>query len=73
MVPLVLGEGEVMSLEAPYFCEKCDREDLRLLEPGVVGRDGDRLMPPRLHCGTCGAELVFDDVPERYFAFLRED
>jgi CheY-like chemotaxis protein len=73
MVPLVLGEGAVVSLEAPYFCETCDREDLRLLEPGVVARDGDRLVPPRLHCATCSAELVFDDVPERYFAFLRED
>jgi CheY-like chemotaxis protein len=73
MVPLVLGKGLVTSLEAPYFCESCDREDLRLLEPGVVAREGDRLIPPRFHCGTCGAELVFDDVPERYFAFLRED
>jgi CheY-like chemotaxis protein len=73
MVPLVLGQGEVMSLEAPYFCEACDREDLRLLEPGVVARDGERLVPPRLHCAACGAELVFDDVPERYFAFLRDD
>ena len=73
MVPLVLGEGVVTSLEAPYFCEACDREDLRLLEPGVIARDGDRLVPPRLHCATCSAELVFDDVPERYFAFLRED
>ncbi len=73
MVPLVLGEGLVVSLEAPYFCEACDREDLRLLEPGVVAHDGDRLIPPRLHCAVCSAELVFDDVPERYFAFLRDD
>jgi CheY-like chemotaxis protein len=73
MVPLVLGQGEVTSLEAPYFCEACDREDLRLLEPGVVARDGDRMVAPRLHCATCGAELVFDDVPDRYFAFLRDD
>ncbi|HTJ45564.1 MAG TPA: PilZ domain-containing protein [Kofleriaceae bacterium] len=72
MVPLVLGEGLVMSLEAPYFCESCDREDLRLLEPGVVAHDGDRLVPPRLHCAACSGELVFDDVPERYFAFLKD-
>jgi CheY-like chemotaxis protein len=72
MVPMVLGAGEVMSLEAPYLCETCDRDDLRLLEPGLIARDGDRLIPPRLHCGTCAGELVFDDVPERYFAFLRD-
>ena len=72
MVPMVLGDGVVVSLEAPYFCETCDREDLRLLEPGVIAHDADRLLPPRLHCGACGGELVFDDVPERYFAFLRD-
>jgi CheY-like chemotaxis protein len=73
MVPLVLGHGVVQSLEAPYLCETCDREDLRLLEPEVIAHDGDRLVPPRLHCAVCGNELVFDDVPERYFAFLRDD
>jgi len=73
MVPMVIGDGVVVSLEAPYFCESCDREDLRLLEPDVIARDADRLLPPRLHCGMCGEELIFDDVPERYFAFLREE
>jgi len=73
MVPLVLGDGEVMSLEAPYLCETCDREDIRLLEPAVIAHEGERVIPPRLHCATCGDELSFDDVPERYFAFLRDE
>jgi CheY-like chemotaxis protein len=70
MVPMVLGRGEVISLEAPYVCEKCDEEDLRLLEISAIARDGDRPVPPRLTCLHCHGELVFDDVPERYFAFL---
>jgi CheY-like chemotaxis protein len=70
MVPMVLGRGEVISLEAPYVCEKCDHEDLRLLEISAIARDGDRPVPPRLSCLHCSGELVFDDVPERYFAFL---
>jgi len=70
MVPMVLGDGEVVSLEAPYVCEACDHEDLRLLEVTAIARDADRPIPPRLACLRCGGELSFDDVPERYFAFL---
>jgi CheY-like chemotaxis protein len=73
MVPMVLGHGQVLSLEAPYVCDQCDHEELRLLENSVIGRDGDRMTPPRLNCTRCGGELTFDDVPDRYFAFLRED
>jgi len=70
MVPMVLGQGDVVSLEAPYVCEACDEEDLRLLEISAIARDGDRPVPPRLTCLHCQGELAFDDVPERYFAFL---
>ena len=70
MVPMVLGRGEVISLEAPYVCESCDEEDLRLLEISAIAREGDRPIPPRLTCLHCNGELGFDDVPERYFAFL---
>lgn len=71
MVPMVLGRGEVVSLEAPYVCETCDEEDLRLLEISAIARDGDRPIPPRLTCLHCNGEISFDDVPERYFAFLQ--
>jgi CheY-like chemotaxis protein len=70
MVPMVLGRGEVISLEAPYVCETCDEEDLRLLEISAIAREGDRPIPPRLTCLHCNGEISFDDVPERYFAFL---
>jgi CheY-like chemotaxis protein len=72
MVPMVLGDGAVISLEAPYVCESCDHEDMRLLDVSAIARDGGPL-PPRLTCLSCGGELTFDDVPERYFAFLAED
>lgn len=72
MVPMVIGRGEVLSLEAPYFCEQCDREELRLLETKALLREGDHIVPPQLSCSTCSGELEFDDVPDRYFAFLRE-
>jgi CheY-like chemotaxis protein len=70
MLPMVLGGGEVLSLEAPYRCEACDRDDMRLLEIKALLREGDQITPPALRCASCGGELEFDDVPGRYFAFL---
>lgn len=70
MVPMVIGEGDVLSLEAPYLCESCDREEVRLLETKALLRDGTQIKPPLLTCNSCGGELAFDDVPARYFAFL---
>lgn len=71
MVPAVLGHGSVLSLEAPYHCEACQRDDLRLLETSAVLREGGEITPPCLRCAACGGQLEFDDVPARYFAFLR--
>jgi len=70
MVPAVIGHGLVASFEAPYHCEHCDRDDVRLLESKSILRERDDVVPPTLHCAHCGGELLFDDVPWRYFAFL---
>jgi CheY-like chemotaxis protein len=71
MVPMSVGDGVVVSLEAPYRCETCDRDDLRLLERGALLVEDSHVVPPVLNCSTCGSTLEFDDVPDRYFAFLR--
>jgi CheY-like chemotaxis protein len=71
MVPMSIGDGTVVSLEAPYRCDSCDRDDLRLLEKQSLLLEDGHVRPPRLKCGTCGDDLEFDDVPDRYFAFLR--
>ena len=31
------------------------------------------LEPPVFKCPNCGGALEFDDLPERYFAFLQDD
>lgn len=72
MVPLVIGDGRVLSLEAPYRCDACDRDELRLLETGALLIEDQHVVPPRLNCNGCGGDLAFDDVPDRYFAFLLE-
>lgn len=70
MVPLFIGTGDVQSLEAPYICEPCDREETRLLEVRSLLRENDEVVPPLFTCNECGGDLVFDDLPGRYFAFL---
>src|SRR5688572_17978278 len=60
MVPLVLADGEVVSLEAPYYCDPCGRDEVRLLEVGAIAREGDRILVPKLTCGACGAATELD-------------
>ncbi|HJZ83762.1 MAG TPA: PilZ domain-containing protein [Polyangia bacterium] len=69
MVPGVLGKGRVESFFTPYHCDRCDRSEERLLQTSAISQEA-QLMPPRFRCGVCGGELTFDDIPERYFAFL---
>lgn len=71
LAPVVRGTGEVLSFEAPYHCEHCEHDDVRLLDAAALFRHGDEVAPPTLRCPTCGGELVFDELPWRYFAFLR--
>jgi CheY-like chemotaxis protein len=65
----MLGDGHIESLAAPYACESCGANEVRLLQVATLW-DGDRLRPPILRCSACGGELLFDDIPERYFSFL---
>ena len=68
-----LGITQVVSFYAPYMCPRCGLDEERLID---VARDlsddkGNRVRrPPSFPCTSCGAPLVFDDIPERYFAFL---
>jgi len=70
MVPLAAGNGVIKSFEAPYLCDECDHEDVRLIETNAVLMESGDIDLPTLHCGTCGGDLVFDDVPRRFCAFL---
>ncbi len=74
MVPEALGRGQVDSFMVPYACEGCDLEEERLMQTAAFAVPG--VWPPALptfRCPRCGDELAFDDVPERYFAFLERD
>ena len=68
LVPDVIGRGTITSFFAPYHCNKCDHQEERLLQTAAVLAAA--LEPPTFACPQCGGELRFDDLPERYFAFL---
>ena len=68
MVEDVVGRGTVTSFFAPYHCSRCDHQEERLLQSAALL--AARLEPPSFQCPKCDGQLAFDDLPERYFAFL---
>ena len=71
MVRDVVGRGTVTSFFAPFHCISCDHQEERLLQSAAIL--AANLEPPVFKCPSCGGALEFDDLPERYFAFLQDD
>ena len=61
------GGCTVKSFFLPYVCHRCDRETIHLVEVAELGRPP---AAPARRCNECAGPLEFDDVEERYFAFL---
>ena len=71
MVKDVVGRGTVTSFFAPFHCINCDHQEERLLQSAAIL--AANLEPPVFKCPSCAGALEFDDLPERYFAFLQDD
>jgi len=71
MVRDVIGRGTVTSFFAAFHCIGCDHQEERLLQTAAIL--AANLEPPVFKCPSCGGALEFDDLPERYFAFLQDD
>jgi hypothetical protein len=71
MVRDVIGRGTVTSFFAPFHCIGCDHQEERLVQTAAIL--AANLEPPAFKCPSCGGALEFDDLPERYFAFLQDD
>jgi hypothetical protein len=80
------GSARVESFLAPYICETCHVDEYKLLDvlehfPGPepsAGPDSVRspeksLTVPAFRCSRCKGVMTFDELPERYLAFLVED
>ncbi|HEY0190700.1 MAG TPA: PilZ domain-containing protein [Kofleriaceae bacterium] len=71
MVKDVIGRGTVTSFFAPFHCIGCDHQEERLIQTAAILAAA--LEPPTFQCPKCGGALEFDDLPDRYFAFLQDD
>jgi len=70
MIVATRGDAHVSSFYAPYACDACGREDSLLVDAVAYGDRLARLDPPPQTCSECGAQMAFNDFPERYFSFL---
>lgn len=64
------GNGTVRSFYAPYFCSRCEKEKLLLLEVRNLIANGPPFTAPTCRCDECDGVMEFDDMEESYFAFL---
>lgn len=70
MIIATRGAATVSSFYAPYACDACGREDSLLIDALAHHDRLARLDPPPMTCPECGAQMAFNDFPERYFSFL---
>jgi DNA-directed RNA polymerase subunit RPC12/RpoP len=72
MISNFRGPAKVRSFFAPYVCEKCNREEDKLLDVRTHFPTHDLGKLPEFKCEKCSSVMEFDDIPERYLAFLAE-
>lgn len=67
-----VGGGMVKSFFAPYYCERCDKEEAKLLQvESFAGMTQPRAPAVRGEgCSGVKCEMAFDDIEDAYFAFL---
>jgi eukaryotic-like serine/threonine-protein kinase len=70
MIIATRGAARITSFFAPYACDACGREESLLLDAVAYRERLGGLDPPPMSCPECGAQMAFNDFPERYFSFL---
>lgn len=70
MIIATRGNAHVTSFFAPYACDACGREESLLIDAVAHAARLVKLDPPPMTCPECGAQMAFNDFPERYFSFL---
>jgi hypothetical protein len=66
------GRARVQSFLAPYVCEPCRVDEYRLLDVAEHFPNRSSTNVPSFPCPRCGRAMQFDELPERYLAFLAE-
>ena len=71
MIVATRGTATVTSFFAPYACDACGREESLLVDVEANRAGLAKLEPPPQKCPECGAQMAFNDFPERYFTFMQ--
>ncbi len=66
------GNATIRSFYAPYTCDGCNNEEEKLIYVIIDFPKGDADHVPPHSCSACRAEMMLDDLPERYLSFLTE-
>ncbi|HEY3351698.1 MAG TPA: hypothetical protein VGQ83_00485 [Polyangia bacterium] len=64
------GAARVASIMAPFACRDCGAETVQEVALGGETLDDPESAVALGVCAACGGVTEFDDLPERYFAFL---
>jgi hypothetical protein len=72
MIVAARGQADVLSFYAPYACDACGREESLLIDLAVHRAQLVKGDAPPAKCPECGADMAFNDFPQRYFLFLGE-
>ena len=69
----VRGGARVESIMAPFACRDCGAELVQEIALAGATLDDPESAVSDGVCSACGGVTVFDDLPERYLAFLLRD
>ncbi len=64
------GKGKILSFYAPYRCDYCDDDRVRLVQVEDAWEDIQNLHLPDHPCPTCGNPEYFDEDPQSFFTYL---
>ncbi|RZA06552.1 MAG: hypothetical protein EOP11_10035 [Proteobacteria bacterium] len=68
VAPFLCG-ADLDSIYLPFFCESCSTEFSSLATIPLLKASHNDVPCP--NCPKCGQRMIFDDIPEEYFAFLK--
>ncbi|MCD6498182.1 MAG: hypothetical protein J7M25_07805 [Deltaproteobacteria bacterium] len=70
MVANFAGKGRVLSFYAPYRCDYCDDDRVRLVQVEDSWDDIQNMHLPDYPCESCGNPEYFDEDPQSFFNHL---
>ncbi len=66
MISNFRGNGNVLSVFAPYYCSRCSRDEKRLVD---LSKPAAEQIAAPFPCPACGDPMEFDDIADAFLAF----